>query len=69
MQNIHSEITGVFSVVESLAHAVASYNVPETTDLMKAAVVECAAKLEILLALEQAIDAAFSVDLTDPYDF
>jgi len=65
MQSIHTEITQVFSVVEDLAHLVASYNVPQTTDLMKSAVVELAAKLELLLALEEAIASAFTVDLTD----
>jgi hypothetical protein len=63
---LHDEVTSVVSMLESIAHGVVDTNSPDADELLKAVIVDAVFKLDAILALEQAIAAAFDgIDLTD----
>lgn len=64
---LHDEVDSVLGLISTLTHGVVSVNSPDADDLMKSVLIEAAFKLDAILALEEAIAAAFE-DI-DPTDF
>lgn len=64
---LHVEVAEVVGLLETVAHGVVSANSPDADDAMKLVIIDAVFKLDAILALEQAIAAAF--DNIDPTDF
>lgn len=65
---LHSEVESIVgSLVTNLCHDIVAVNSPEADELMKLVILDAVAKLDVILALETAIAAAF--DDVDPSDF
>lgn len=68
---LHGEVENIVGgLFLQLAHDVVSCNSPDADELMKAVIIDAVAKLDVILALETAIAAAFGdLDLTDDGPF
>jgi len=67
MRAFHSEITSVVNVIHEMAQTVALVDVAAYDEAIKSVLIEAATKLDIILAFEAEVQAAFN-DVT-PEDF